>query len=804
MTQRYTSLPTSSVSTHPMESATFTDGGRSRFLRMVSLAALLVASLFVFLSCSQYQAVSEEGDTYHLEDYGAVGDGATDNTALLNEILMNVQESGARIIVPAGRFLAGDVTIPEQVTLIFRSGSELVVQEDAVLTINGTIDANIEQIFSGEGSVAGAPKNLQVYPQWFGAVGDGEHNDAPAIQKAADLAANSLGSTLFIPDGEYLFLDDLNFRSNITSQGLLIKEIEIDEERTQFSNFTFVPTHYPKNNPHINFVADYEEIELAAGPFIGVQEGAFQLPAYQDVPLADRSGTVDLMQGGTIRFYSTDFFSSRNNQKGDQYYDRNDISQIVSGRGDIFPELAFSYEEPAGAPRWSPDENYDKGDYVSWEGELYKATWPTGPGSVFEDRYLGSVDVGPVQPDTEGMTTRYDFVFDDGSEDALTIWRRVEAQVFYREKDRPLTVNGLRVEVRLVNHDGRAKRISGGAVNVRRSNMTFNNLEITVRDRDATLGRLLNSSGVVNLEFNKGYFSGATYHGLGYNILNMNVANVRYYNTVSVNSRKGLDGRHGKNITIQGGHYSVIDDHYGRNYVIRDIVMSGRSTLIPGYVTPDADLQEWRFQTIRAIGFAGANLRVENVTINQHDSRPPQERTTDDQLYGAIGGVISVRSDIGDLYGTIVLRDIDVVGNMKDVRIFNHTIDPEFDYARDIRVPGKMILEDIQLQGGGTVQLEIGKGFEPGSYGPIEVRGIQSISKVYSTSESLLFNNCSFRDAEFEVEADASITFRHCEFYGENKGLNRSDIRSASENLRANGSDVAFPLEFHNPNLYRE
>lgn len=801
MTQRYTSSPTPSI--QQMKSATL-NKARRKFCRTASLALFLVVSLLAFFSCSQYQAVSEEGDRYHLEEYGAVGDGTTDNTALLNEMLMNVQDTGARIIVPAGRFLTGDITIPEQATLIFRSGAELVVREDAVLTINGTIDANIEQIFSGEGSVAGAPKNLQVYPQWFGAVGDGEHNDAPAIQKAADLAASSLGSTLFIPDGEYLFLEDLNFRSNITSQGLLIKEIEIDEDRTRFSNFTFVPTHYPKNNPHINFVADHEEVELEAEPFLGVQEGAFQLPAYQNVPLADGSGTVDLMQGGTIRFYSTDFFSSRNNQKGDQYYDRNDISQIVSGRGDIFPELAFSYEEPAGAPRWSPTANYVKGDYVSWDGELYKATWPTGPGSVFEDRYLGSVDVGPVQPDAEEMTTRYEFVFDDGSEDALTIWRQVAAQVFYREKDRPLTVNGLRVEVRLVNHDGRAKRISGGAVNVRRSNMTFNNLEITVRDRDATLGRLLNSSGVVNLEFNKGYFSGATYHGLGYNILNMNVANVRYYNTISVNSRKGLDGRHGKNITIQGGHYSVIDDHYGRNYVIRDIVMSGRSTLIPGYVTPDADLQEWRFQTIRAIGFAGANLRVENVTINQHDSRPPQERTTDDQLYGAIGGVISVRSDIGDLYGTIILRDIDVVGNMENVRIFNHTIDPEFDYAREIRVPGKMILEDIQLQGGGNVQMEIGKGFNPGSYGPIEVRGIQSISKVYSTSESLLFSNCSFQDAEFEVDADVSITFRHCEFYGENKGLNRSDMRSASENLQATGAEVSFPLEFRNPSLYRE
>jgi hypothetical protein len=239
---------------------------------------------------------------------------------------------------------------------------------------------------------------------------------------------------------------------------------------------------------------------------------------------------------------------------------------------------------------------------VSYGGELFKATWPSGPGSIFEDRFLGTVDIGPVRPDPGQPSTRHDFVFDDGSEDIIYIWRCVRTQVWYRPKDRPLTVDGLRVEVRLEGHEGESKRISAGAVNVNRSNMTFNNLEITVRDREATLGRLLNSSQAVNLEFNNGYFSGATYHGLGYNILNSNVANIRYNDCISTNSRKGLDGRHGKNITIQGGFFNVIDDHYGRNYIIRDVVMSGLSTNIPGYVTPDADLQAWHFRSIRPFG----------------------------------------------------------------------------------------------------------------------------------------------------------------------------------------------------------
>jgi hypothetical protein len=83
------------------------------------------------------------------------------------------------------------------------------------------------------------------------------------------------------------------------------------------------------------------------------------------------------------------------------------------------------------------------------------------------------------------------------------------------------------------------------------------------------MSRLLNSRHIVNVEFNNRYFSGATYHGLGYNILNSNVANIRYNNCISTNSRKGLDGHLSKNVTVNGGFYNIIDDHYGRNFIIK-------------------------------------------------------------------------------------------------------------------------------------------------------------------------------------------------------------------------------------------
>lgn len=752
-----------------------------------TFCVIILFAIFGASSCASPELAASGEELINIREFGAAGDGITDDSPAFRKAISRLSEGGGSLVISSNTYLISAIEVPDNIILVFRRGGLIHVPEKGRVKINGTIEAGFEQIFSGEGVVSGQIKNLRVYPQWFGARGDGIHNDAPALQKAADMAAKSMGFTLFIPDGEYILNDDLRFKSNIESQGLLIKQMEIDEDQTQFSYFTFVPTHHPKNNPHISFEPDHKELELDAEPFFGIDEGQFNLPVYRDLLLADGSGSTDLVEGGTIRFYSSDFFSSRNNQKGDQYYDRNDISRIVSGRGDIFPELAFSYHQLPHGERWSASSIYHKGDYVSWGDELFKATWPSGPGSVFEDRFLGNIDIGPVLPTTGEATTQYKFTYDDGSEDRITIWRRVQTRVWYRPTDRPVAVNGLRVELRLEDHEGKSKRINAGAVNVNRSNMTFNNLDIRVRDREATVARLLVSTQVVNNEYNNGYFSGATYHGLGYNILNSNVADIRYYNTVSVNSRKGLDGRHGKNITIIGGHFGVIDDHYGRNYLIRDIVVSGRSTDIPGYVTPNANLQEWGFRTIRPFGFSGANFHIENVTVSR-----------------GIGGILAARGDIGDLYGTVTLRNITVRDNEGDVRLFNHSIDPDFDYASEVRTPGRLLIEDVHLENPGRFSLEIGQGFKGGSYGPVLIRNSGPFGNIHSSSSSLSFTGCSFEDAEFEVDQGALVRIDNCTFYGKNSGLREDRIGSATGNIRARGAEVSFPIRFLNNELYED
>lgn len=717
--------------------------------------------------------------------WGAAGDGERDDTPVFVRALEQIGDQPATLIMERGVFAVESLTFPSNITLRFEDGGCLSVASGETLEVHGAIDAGMHRIFMGEGTVGGRVANLHVYPQWFGAVGDGAHDDARAIQQAADLAAGAMGRTLFIPEGEYRFTSDIVLRCNVENRGLFVIELEIDEDLTQFCNDLFLPTHYPMHAPQVRFAPDHPEQELAAEPFFGIKEGDLSVPAYRDVPLADGSGTIDLEEGGIIRVYSSDFFSSRNVRKGAHYYDKNDIGQVVSGRGDVFPEFAFDYSAPPDAEPWRDAASYVKGDYCTVGTEVFKATWPSGEGSSFRHRHLGEVQIGSVSPNPGSDSTYYHYTYEDGTEDSILLWRRVSTHLWYRGKDTPVTVNGLRIEVRLKNHGGETKRISAGAATVSRSNMTFNNLEISVRDREATLSRLLQSSGCVNNEFNNGYFTGATSAHLGYNILNSNVANFRYNHCISTNSRKGMDGRHGKNIHVVGGYYNIIDDHYGRNYVIRDIVLNGLSVHVPNDSTPRADLQGWVFVPRTALSFNGANFHIENVTVA-----------------GSVRSVMSARTDIGDLYGNIVLRDIVFRDNEGDTQLFSHSIHPGFDYAHDVKMPTRLTIDNITLQNPGGVSLVFGRGFDDRPYGQVIVRNAE-ITNVYSSSPDTTFSECVFRDCSFTVTEEARINFRQCFFAGENTGLTEANVGMATGNASLTDAVTSFPIDFLNAQSFQ-
>ena len=80
--------------------------------------------------------------------------------------------------------ITSDQTIPANVTLKVIHGGIINIATNKTLTINGTIEAGLYQIFSltGTGAVAGLKES---YPEWFGAAGDGATDDTSALTAAA-------------------------------------------------------------------------------------------------------------------------------------------------------------------------------------------------------------------------------------------------------------------------------------------------------------------------------------------------------------------------------------------------------------------------------------------------------------------------------------------------------------------------------------------------------------------------------------------------------------------------------------------
>lgn len=93
-----------------------------------------------------------------------------------------------------------DLIIPSNVYLRFKDDGKLSPEAGITLTINGSIEAGLWQIFGENGIVTGNPSIPCVYPEWFGAIGDGVNDDADALQRAVDF-----GSKLLIGNGTKIY-----------------------------------------------------------------------------------------------------------------------------------------------------------------------------------------------------------------------------------------------------------------------------------------------------------------------------------------------------------------------------------------------------------------------------------------------------------------------------------------------------------------------------------------------------------------------------------------------------------------------
>lgn len=129
------------------------------------------------------------------DDYGATGDGVTNDYTVINSAVSAAVSAGKALYVPPGTYVIGtNLTIAPDV--IFAQGAAFSPSTGIDVTFNGGIHAGQYQIFTGAGDcIFGVTYSGAAHPHWFGAVVDGSTDDSAALQSCFDNWDFSQGNT---------------------------------------------------------------------------------------------------------------------------------------------------------------------------------------------------------------------------------------------------------------------------------------------------------------------------------------------------------------------------------------------------------------------------------------------------------------------------------------------------------------------------------------------------------------------------------------------------------------------------------
>ncbi len=125
-----------------------------------------------------------------------------------DDLVRQLQEN-AFAVLEEPLSLTSELVVPEAATLVFGGNGRLIRQEGGKLTVHGSIQAapvRIFENFADDQIDFAASTQPQVYPQWWGAKGDGRNDDSDALQAAIRSGAGRIA----IPHGRYLATRTLN------------------------------------------------------------------------------------------------------------------------------------------------------------------------------------------------------------------------------------------------------------------------------------------------------------------------------------------------------------------------------------------------------------------------------------------------------------------------------------------------------------------------------------------------------------------------------------------------------------------
>lgn len=156
-----------------------------------------------------------------------------------DDAITAIGASNKTLLVTEAEICDTNFTIPANVLVKFERGGKWTINNGITVTFNGQITAGLWQIFEyiGTGTLAGVPLVKEVYPQWWGAIGDNSNDDTSAIENALNMQ-----STVVLLSGRtYKTTSNITIYGNVSlkSSGAIPAVIAPSGD---FTTFTFKAT----------------------------------------------------------------------------------------------------------------------------------------------------------------------------------------------------------------------------------------------------------------------------------------------------------------------------------------------------------------------------------------------------------------------------------------------------------------------------------------------------------------------------------------------------------------------------------
>jgi hypothetical protein len=161
--------------------------------------------------------------------------------------------------------ISRNLVVPENITLRFQEDASLFIEAGKSVSIEASIQAPLNRIFEGEGKVI--LTRSEVYPQWWGARGNGIQDDGVALQWAIDSVYAAGGGLVRLPAGTYLlnhisgpyYALKARNRVSVAGEGLhsVLKVGERLRQATRGVAVIYNHEELVSNCRYSNFVVDY-------------------------------------------------------------------------------------------------------------------------------------------------------------------------------------------------------------------------------------------------------------------------------------------------------------------------------------------------------------------------------------------------------------------------------------------------------------------------------------------------------------------------------------------------------------------